>query len=89
MQMFMTKYVFNSKFIPYEGESNGAQLNSLLSMVIQSNITYPERKITINDMKNVNEIQNYQKRIESSSTYSVKLNYDTSGFVNSITITPK
>ena len=85
---------FNSKFTSYEGSHvMGSKVNALLQAVASSNIqegtqgkrikiSYPSTEGNVNA-----EIEKVEKKVNTGNSYTVKCDTNSTGLVNTITVT--
>lgn len=85
---------FNSELLAYEGNQKGSNVKQLITKVITLNATntgtYDDRVITINydgDAYEANQLATKRTLITNGKTYDVKMEYNSGGLVNKITIT--
>lgn len=82
--------MFNSSFELYVGTKSGFRVGSLLDKVSTNNKKEPEHVITViyNDITTTipDEIISIKQSLESSKDYEVSFDYDTTGFINKVTI---
>lgn len=84
------KNSFNSSFEFYSGSSKGAFVVSLLDKVITSNNKNTSHIVRVihggTNTSDANEIRNIKNNIDKWSDYEVILDYDSNGYVSTITI---
>lgn len=87
---------FNSELLAYEGNQKGSNVKQLITKVITLNATnkgtYDDRVIKINyngsgDLEEANALAEKRTLITNGKTYDVKMEYNSGGLVNKITIT--
>ena len=83
---------YNEQFEQYEGEYTGRYIKSLIGLVISNNVSQDEEfmKVSISGVVTINKedvtLPQQYGEINEQSTYSVKMNYNSYGKVESIQI---
>lgn len=81
---------FNAPFETYNGTKSISAVESLLNKIVTNNKTEVEHIITViyneKTTSNPSEIINIKHTLEDGKEYEVSLDYDTTGYINKITI---
>lgn len=78
----------NSEFEIYEGHTTGVQIKTLINRVIAYNNTCLDEpdKVSINEKKEIEELNEYYTTILSKKLYNVILEYNDIGLITSIKV---